>query len=486
MHDATPLPLIHFTGSPSLFADLDWQILPGSVSIVTGENNAGKTYLGALLTDRVPLVGCHLSYAPSVTAKDIGWVTFDQQGHASGADWAQARWHASIDYDFSTVRDKLNYRDINGINPFEVRDPEPEREAAFARRLPQVSHMLTLEPLLDRWVVQLSNGEMRRLLIAQALLKLPKVLILDDPFAGLDPAMQKQLHEVLNLLHEEGLTLIIMTRHPDEIPTCATHHLQLSNCQLVSLSPIQVPNKPTFGDTLLPTGFTNPPPLDTPPVIEINHLTLSYGNRILFDDLNWSVHAGERWLVIGPNGSGKSTLISLLTGDNPQAYANDIKIFGEQRGAGVPLWKIRSKIGHVSPEIQCYIDPTQTPLEAVLCGNVNEAGEIQSVTPAARAHALQLLTYLKIEQHADQPFGALSAGIARLALIAKAFMANPQLILLDEPCLNLDEQSRTNLLSQLSTLLDHHPTITTLCIAHRQDDIPDGFNRIFALGRPRH
>jgi molybdate transport system ATP-binding protein len=93
---------------------------------------------------------------------------------------------------------------------------------------------------------------------------------------------------------------------------------------------------------------------------------VAYGELVVLDGLNWRVLAGEHWAVVGPNGSGKSTLISLITGDNLQVYANEVRLFGKRRGGGESIWEIRRRIGVVSPNLTRTASPSRR--EVVLSG----------------------------------------------------------------------------------------------------------------------
>ncbi len=471
--------IFNFKGAPGMFEGAAWQVNQGEQWVVTGANASGKTTLALLLTGKAPLKGAALTFAPGLSEADAALVTFAQQGGAVADGWLQARWYASLETDEQTVDAFLSYQRVNGINPFEIRDPEPRREAAFEARRRQLFSLLRLHELTGRRVIQLSNGEMRRILLAAALLKLPKILILDDPFAGLDPLMQTHLHTLLTRLASEGVTLILTVRHADEIPACITHRLHLDHFRMAEQGPLR--QNTAHQTAKLPETEQGLPPAATPEVIRFRDVTLAYGQNVVLNRFNWSVHAGERWLVAGPNGCGKSTLISLITGDNPRAYAFDVRIFGQARGTGVPLWSIRSRIGHVSPEMQAYFTPGASCLQAILSGCVSETGEIRPATPQTEAAARAWLDRLGLAHSAECPVGTLSAGRQRLVLVARALMPEPDILLLDELCMNLDETARAHLLGTLSDVLDHRPHATVVCVAHRPDDIPRGFKRVLNL-----
>ncbi|MDO5462753.1 MAG: ATP-binding cassette domain-containing protein [bacterium] len=445
--------------------EAEWTIAQGEQWVVTGPMASGKTTL-ALALHREAL-------------EESALVTFGGQAASSGSDWAAARYHASIEYDFRTVDEVLSYEQVNDINPFEVRPPERKARVAFKKLRAWCERVFELGPLLDRWTVQLSNGEQRRVMLACAILRQTPLLILDDPFAGLDPQMQQRLREVLAALVEQGRTLVVMVRHEDEIPPCMTHHLKLRQWRIVRKGRYQ---KPLTEATPM-TFKKNPPSLKTPVVIEVKDLTLPIDGRMLFEHFDWDVHQGERWLIVGPNGSGKTTLLSLISGDHPFAYACEIQRFGVKPGPGVPLWSIRSRIATVSPESQVCLDAQQTVESALFSGCFDAEGNRLRPTAAQRKQAMQLVAALGLHEHLHATLGTLSAGVVRLMLVIRALVPQPALLLLDEVCMNLEVAETKKLLRLLKTLFERTPTLTVICIAHRADHIPFGFDRCLQLGR---
>lgn len=455
--------------------------------MVMGPNGSGKTYLAALLAGEAPLCGADLTFGEGVE-DHVALVTFSQQQDQVAHSWLQARWHWQSDDDAVSVRQFLSYERVNEVNPFEVRDRDVAARRAFANQLRKVADILNVCPLFDRLMMQLSNGEMRRVLLSHALLKSPRLLVLDDPFAGLDFAMRARLKEALDRLAAEGLPMIVMVRHADEIPSCATHLLTLKEVHFAGVRRLE-----RNGRERPEARASCPcPPMAkrlchgrngvSEPVIELHGVTVRYGRHVVLDKLEWTVRPGERWQIIGPNGSGKTTLLSLITGDNPAAYANDVRVFGHARMPGESLWSIRRRIGQVSPEIQCYFDASMSCLDAVLSGRFNADGGLQRPTRALREKAKEWLCELGLAGVERRPFGALSSGRQRLVLLARAMLPQPDLLLLDEPCLNLDTESRRLVLDVLQRLLRSRRDEAVVCVAHRTDDVPRGFSRVLSLG----
>lgn len=476
--------MFELTGAPEgAFAGGTWTFRRGEQWAVTGANGSGKSCLAALLAGEAPLRGVQLAFGEGVEDR-VALATFSQQQEQASGQWLQARWHSLDEDEALSVRRFLSYDGVNEVNPYEVRGDDAVGRRSFARRLRKVSDIFTLRPLLSRLMVQLSNGEMRRVLLSRALLKSPKLLVLDDPFAGLDTAMRARLQAALDRLAAEGLPMVLMVRHADEMPSCVTHRLTLKNMRIAGkrkrsgagVAREFRPRSPRAGRPChkqQPVGE---------PVIELCGVTVRYGRRVVLDKLEWTVRKGERWLVSGPNGSGKTTLLSLITGDNPAAYANAVRVFGRAREPGESLWAVRRRIGQVSPEIQCYFDPATLVLDAVQSGRYTAEGGLLRPSRASREEARAWLRELGLSDAEKACFGELSAGRQRLVLLARAMLPRPDLLLLDEPCLNLDDASRRHVLAIVERLFRTRRDEAVVCVAHRPDDVPLGFEQTLRLG----
>lgn len=254
--------VFELTGTPErAFAGGTWRFRRGEQWAVMGPNGSGKSYLAALLAGEVPLRGVRLVFGDGIEDR-VALVTFAQQQDQAADGWLQARWHSMDSDDALSVRAFLSYEGVNEINPFEVRDNEAAARRTFARLLRNVREIFSLQPLFERRMAQLSNGEMRRVLLSRALLKSPKLLVLDDPFAGLDPAMRMRLQTALERLADEGLFLVLMVRHADEIPSCVTHLLTLKALRIAGQQRLtRTQKKPTVADVAA-HGDVRPPDCD--------------------------------------------------------------------------------------------------------------------------------------------------------------------------------------------------------------------------------
>ncbi|MBO9635698.1 MAG: ATP-binding cassette domain-containing protein, partial [Chitinophagaceae bacterium] len=302
---------------------------------------------------------------------------------------------------------------------------------------------LQLTHILHEPLIQLSNGENKRLQLAKALLQKPSFLILDNPFLGLDKTGRAILNDILTRLSQQGIPFLLITT-PHEIPACITHIATLSMGNLVSalpksayIAPVQQ-KIPSFSPELL-RSLISPVQADFEYAIRMHEVNVNYEQKHILKNINWQVKKGEHWSVSGPNGAGKSTLLSLLTGDNPKAYANEIYLFDRKRGSGESIWDIKKKIGYVSPELHLHFDPQATTFQAVASGLFDTIGLFRQLDEATETLVMQWLKLFELDKKAHRLLSMLSAGEQRLALLARALIKNPPMLILDEPCQGLDE-----------------------------------------------
>ncbi len=472
--------LVRLRGTTGAFQG-SWIIRRGQQWAVQGPNGGGKTYLALLISGGIPPVGIDLALAEDIE-ENVGIVTFAQQELLASKSWLQARWHSGIGTPSETVREFLSYETVNDIHPFAVRDDDSAARRAFLVLRSKTVDGMDLKPLFKHPVQALSNGEIRKLLLARALLKSPSLLILDDPFAGLDPNARRRLHEVIAELAAEGLPMIVTVRRVSEIPPSTTHVLSVSGMRVVGKRRYAPKiGAADSGAGALHARIERDTSGTLEPVVEMRNVTIRYGGRTVLDRLNWSVGRGEKWLLRGPNGSGKTTLFSLITGDNPGAYACDIRIFGRPRRPGESIFEIRRRIGHVSPEIQCHFDAGMSALDAALSGRTNRYGERLPTRRSDRQAAVELLSRMGLGAEIHKPLLELSPGQRRMVLIARAMLPGPELLLLDEPCLNLDISSRRFVLKMLARMLKFDAEQSVILTAHNPDDIPSGIWKVLSL-----
>ena len=207
---------------------------------------------------------------------------------------------------------------------------------------------------------------------------------------------------------------------------------------------------------------------------------MRYGKTVILRNLNWTIRAGESWALLGPNGSGKTTLLSLILGDNPQVYNNDVVVFGQQRGTGESIWEIKQHIGWVSPELHLHFTDSASSFEVVASGFHDTVGLFETPTARQRTAVRRWLRRFRLLEFAREPLFALSAGLQRMVLLARALVKNPRLLILDEPCQGLDSSHR-NLFTQAVDGLIRSGLVTAIYVTHRQEEIPGSIQRVLRL-----
>ena len=197
--------------------------------------------------------------------------------------------------------------------------------------------VLNVNNLLSKKIIMLSSGELRRMTLCKILLQKPRVLIIENPYVGLDIKMRNELSELFKAISESNDTsFIFVASHPRDIPPVTTHIYNVGNFSLSEkkkYSPEE--NQNDFRRDLFPQTDIDD---SAEPVVELSSINIRYGERVLFKDFNWKINKGEKWLLSGANGSGKTTLLSLITADNPLAYSQKISFFGKKRGSGESIW----------------------------------------------------------------------------------------------------------------------------------------------------
>lgn len=458
-----------------LLPGTSWKIRNGENWAILGPNGSGKSALaGAVRGDVPPVRGKLTRHGPEVEGRRIGSVSFELQEELLVREERreEARYFSGRGHDL-TAGELLRENDGN--------------PAALNR----VADTLDLHPLLDRSFRALSNGEVRKLLIARALLPSPKLLILDDPFAGLDAGSRRSLAATVTRLMEEGTQILLVAQRPEEVMPGISHVLLIRNGRVALagrreavLTPARMRLFEAKGKSLpelrLPLPDAVKPRLPGDPVVEMRNVRVAYGEAVILDGLNWNVRHGENWAVVGPNGSGKSTLLSLITGDNLQVYANQVSLFGKKRGEGECIWTIRQKIGVVSPELQLRYRKPGSVREVVFSGFFDSIGLYRRPDTEQEKLAERWLNILGMRDKADRPFSRLSYGEKRLALIVRAMVKSPELLILDEPCQGLDGANRERVLALMEGIGKGTET-DLIYVTHREEELIPCIHHVLRL-----
>ena len=472
-----------------VFPQTTWKIQEGQQWAILGPNGSGKTALARAICGELPCTsGSITRNIGSDGTGGIGFVSFELHRRLLARE---------IERDASRVAggDIYNLQTAGQTILEGAEDPDP-------LHFKHVIMVLNIEGIVDRPLRFLSNGETRKTLIARALMRKPKILILDEPFDGLDTSSRTRLEAVLDELIRSGLHLLLITHRKEEIVRKITHVLCVKDCSVVSQGrKHDVLTDYTF-DMLYGAGQTaglegsayempevlqaNSPAKTVSrdngkPIIEFQAVTVRYGETVALDSVDWAVCSGENWAILGPNGSGKTTLISLVYADNLQAYANDIWLFGRKRGSGESIWEIKQRIGLVSPHLQAGYGLKMRVFDVVVSGFFDSTGLYREPTDEQKGAAAEWIARLGIADLQDRMFSRLSYGERRLVIIVRALAKSPDILALDEPCQGLDPANRKRVLSMIDTVGFSTPT-QILYVTHHQDEIPRCITNTLRLG----
>lgn len=470
---------------------VDFNLSAGEHIAIVGPNGAGKSMLVDIITSAHPLLMKDVEYGFDGLASDnIKYITFkDSYGDSDGAYYLQQRWNQyDIDKETPTVGEQIELAyQLTGADT-------PERRA-FKEHLFELFH---LQPLLDKYIVMISSGELRKLQLTKVLLTDPKVLIMDNPFVGLDAKTRDQLRSLLLTLSEERqLQIILVLSREDEIPDFITHVVPVRDMKvlpkvtreefLMQISENSKTRKfektsfPFIEERTTTIGLkTEEKPIAIgEPVVKLNNVKIAYGERTILKELSLTINKGERWALSGENGAGKSTLLSLVCADNPQGYACDIELFGRKRGTGETIWDIKRHIGYVSPEMHRAYHYNAPSIRIVASGLKDSVGLYVKPTEEEYEICRQWMKVFGVEELADRPFLSLSSGEQRLVLLARAFVKSPDLLILDEPLHGLDTQRRQmvrSIINDFSLI----PGKTLIMVTHYEEELPESItNKIF-------
>lgn len=448
-----------------ILKNIHLKILPGEQWAIVGRSGSGKTTLAKVLTGSMFHTGTvHFHLPQPAHSNRILLIEqqhrFRNRSHTTDF-YYQQRYNSLHASDTITVAEALQ-------------ELVPEPNAAFQHWMER----LHLHTLLQKPLIQLSNGENKRLQLAKALLLEPAVLVMDNPFVGLDTEGRQTLHNIINTIVAEGMTVILITP-PQELPHSITHVAVLEKGCLAGAG-AKAQWQPPATKIAVPGNISTEAIRHLQPLqeahqfttaIKMVNITIRYGDKTILHNINWEVKKGERWSISGPNGSGKSTLLSLITADHPQAYANELYLFGRRRGSGESIWDIKRRIGFVSPELHVYFDRGTNCHDVIASGLFDTIGLFRRLSAAQEAQVNEWIELLQLKPLQHKPLFQLSLGQQRMALLARALVKNPPLLVLDEPCQALDEE-QTGYFKQLINQLCEQFNTTLLYVSHYMKDIP--------------
>jgi molybdate transport system ATP-binding protein len=345
-------------------------------------------------------------------------------------------------------------------------------------------HRLKIEHILSRGIRFISTGEARKTLLIQAIQSKPGLLILDTPTDGLDKESQATLQEAIEALLLGDNSVVLLYRDIQNLPQAITHVLVLDEGRIASQgTKADVLADPTvqalFADHKLDlSNLPLKPTLATRPetTLDLRNVNLSYGDTCILQSVYWRMRSDQNTLLAGPNGSGKTTLLSLITGDNPKAYGQDISVFGFKRGSGESIWELKKYFGVVDSASHLNFPPRQRTLNVVISGFFDSFGLYQMPSDAQKREAKAWLQALGLAALIESEFDTLSFGQQRLVLLARAMIKQPKLLILDEPTLGLDRIHTKWLLDAVDHIVKQSET-QVIFVSHSVGEYPMCINQ---------
>jgi molybdate transport system ATP-binding protein len=451
---------------------INWKIQAHEHWAVIGANGAGKTLLADIFMGKHALKTGEIIYqdgnSKAQNAGDfVKFVAFrDIYSFVDSQNsYYQQRWNVGLEdeAEVATIQDFFNKKsDLQWIK--------------------ELISVFGIEDLLEKKIHLLSSGELRKFLIVNSLSQKPRILIMDNPFIGLDSATREVLKKVLERLAQmDNLQIILLVADTEDIPPVITQVLPVKDKTLLPpLSAADFKADKEFQKKLFHSEIQEVIPkrlgyesetVNFVNALIFNKINIKYGSRFILKNLSWQVKRGEKWALLGANGSGKSTLLSLVAGDNPQAYANDITLFDRKRGTGESIWDIKKHIGYVSPEMHLYYQKNVTCLDVVGSGFFDTVGLYRKCSEEQGEIASEWMKVFDIERLKNISFLNVSTGEQRLILLARVFVKNPALLILDEPLHGLDMGSKQRINKLIKKFCT--PDKALIYVTHYKEEIPD-------------
>ncbi len=315
----------------------------------------------------------------------------------------------------------------------------------------------------------LSSGEQKKALLGYLLGTNPDYLILDNLFDNLDADFQEELKLILRAHLDKIGFIQLASRKMDALPFI-TNHALLEGQELKEVKGFNTAESKSathFSTLRIPPPLKKLPSPDNP-LVKFKKVSVSYGVKPIVNEIDWTINKGDFWQLTGANGSGKTTLLSMITGDNPKAFNQEIYLFGVKKGSGESVWDIKEKIGYYSPAMTLKFKGRHTVEHMLISGLTDSVGLYTLPTESQKRHSRQWLILLDLYESKDVYFNTLSMGKQRLVMTARAMVKHPPLLILDEPTADMDDASAALLVSLVNKIAKETNT-AVLFVSHRKE-----------------
>jgi molybdate transport system ATP-binding protein len=454
----------------AVLKDLNWTIYRGENWQLSGTSGSGKTALAKIILAQQANIGeLKINFNPNsnLPAQALfveSWYQFKNlEGVANF--YYQQRYTSQQAKEIITVGTELLQFGIE--------------KGLTTSSLTPILAALNFSTFANSQLIELSSGEHKKLQLVKAIWLKPQLLIIDQPYTGLDSTSRKNLNSLLDELASEGVQLILIGNDTD-LPNCINRFAHMQDGGLVA-SDFSLLQELTYTKQArsIPLFLKETPEYASNDIVKMNKVNISYGEKRVLKNIDWEVKAGEKWLLQGHNGSGKSTLLSLVNGDHPQSYANDLHLFGNKRGSGESIWDIKQHIGLISPEFHWYFDNNATIWESIASGFYDTVGLFQNMPYTKRHQVDELVDFFDLTGIKNEKLVTLPLGKQRLALLARTIIKNPELLILDEPCQGLDQQQSIHFNQLVDELCSNGMTL--IYVGHFESQLPTNLTHRLVL-----
>ncbi len=484
MHSIEFKNIVYRPDGKTILNDISFALSEGQSMAIVGPSGCGKTTLGRLIARKLEPTSGELIFVEGLTCRIVEQQDNFMTISRLGSSYYGQRYENQGMEQSPTILAYLQ---------------QTTNEVDWVMELLNIAH------LKNSKLMMLSNGERKRTQLAEALLHHPDVLILDQPFVGLDVHSRQNMSQQISDLHNSGKTIVLICdalHIPEEIDWV----LEMDRGQVLQWIPrpeYSPKEEQIDSQEAMESYFAALPVADDAGfefAVRMNKVTVVHGGREILKNIDWAVQKGERWALMGPNGAGKTTLLSLITADNPQGYVNDLTLFDRRRGSGESIWDIKQRLGYVSPELHLYflrgkgIFNTIPGLEKSLpaggnslrCDEVITSGFNEQIGFSASHSDFQKkavkawFSILQLEHLTDSKFAEASLSEQRLLLLARALVKLPALLILDEPCQGLDAHQTKRFTAMLDVICRHLDT-TIIYVTHYPEEIPQSVTQLLQL-----
>jgi molybdate transport system ATP-binding protein len=457
-----------------------FSVYQGQHWCVFGGNGSGKTLLAAAVKGEQLLARPRISWAAGFDPqRDIQVVSFEAQQRLLQAD----------------ARHDISEYSANAIDQGTTVAELVAGTDADAAGCMEVLCCLGINELAQRGIRYLSSGQLRRAMIARAFQQRPQLLILDEPLESIDVDSADAISRVLcDYMSVGNATLLLARSHRDILPG-VTHLAVMDDLILRASGPISSMQRDSLllavagRAPVLPAKLPELPaasvgvrsaivPEPSQPLIRLQGVNVSYGDKVVFENLHWQMNWGEHVHIAGPNGCGKSTLLGLLDGDNHKAYGQPVYLFGRRRGTGESVWDIKAHFGVVSNELHNKYLKGWRVVDVVVSGFFDSMGLYQHSGQLHLNIAREWLAVVAMQDSERSWYHELSFGQQRLVLLARAMVKQPLILVLDEPCTGLDDYHRQMILALLDLIVQAKRT-HLLYVSHTEGEAPAGITHKF-------